>query len=103
MNSDPNLVESLNIGGRAVVSDGDNLGITELHAEGRCHLGQSLDEILGNSAVHWNRNQESARERNSRLNITYLGLCIIAHLLQEMVETWLHFLKALLQSALSSW
>ena len=51
MNSDPNLVKSLNIGSRAVVSDGDNLRITELHAEGRCHLGQSLDEILDNSAV----------------------------------------------------
>ena len=51
MNSDPNLVESLDVGGGAVVSDGDNLRISELHAEGKPHLSQSLDELLGHSAV----------------------------------------------------
>ena len=47
MKTDLNLIESLDVGGRPVVSDGDDLGLSKLHAESGSHLGQTPDEILG--------------------------------------------------------
>ena len=51
MKTNLNLIESLDVGGRPVVSDGDDLRISNLHAETGADLGQTLDKLLGLSAV----------------------------------------------------
>ena len=48
------LIESLDVGGRPVVSDGDNLGVPELHAEAGSGLVQTLDELLSDSSIPLN-------------------------------------------------
>ena len=50
------LVQSLHVGGGPVVSDGDNFGWSELHAEGRSSLLQTLDELLRHCAIPLIRN-----------------------------------------------
>ena len=49
--TDPHLVESLDVGGRPVVSDGDDLRISKLHDETGADLGQTLDKLLGHSSI----------------------------------------------------
>ena len=48
------LIESLDVAGRPVVSDGDNLGVPELHAEAGSGLVQTLDELLSDSSIPLN-------------------------------------------------
>ena len=45
------LVESLDVGSSSVISNGDNLGISKLHAEAGSDLAQALDELLGDGAI----------------------------------------------------
>ena len=45
------LVERLDVGGRPVVRDGDNLGVPELHAEAGSDFVETLDELLGDGSV----------------------------------------------------
>ena len=45
------LVEVLDVGGRPVVRDGDNLGDPELHAEAGSDFVETLDELLGDGSV----------------------------------------------------
>ena len=48
------LVQSLDVGGRPVVGDGDYLGVPELHAEAGSGLVQTLDELLSDSSIPLN-------------------------------------------------
>ena len=102
MKTNPNLIESLDVGGRPVVSDGEDFGVSKLHAKSGSHLGQTPDEILGYLTIPSKNNLIIARDFPTII-IIYLGLWMTTHLLQDITDTWLHFLKALPQSALSTW
>ena len=45
------LIESLDVGGRPVVSDGDNLRVPELHADARCSFVHTIDHLLNGSSI----------------------------------------------------
>ena len=62
MKTNLNLIESLDVGGRPVVSDGDDLGLSKLHAESGSHLVQTPDEILGYITIPSKKNLILARD-----------------------------------------
>ena len=71
MKTNPNLIESLDVGGRPVVSDGEDFGVSKLHAKSGSHLGQTPDEILGYLTIPSKNNLIIARDFPTLISFTW--------------------------------